>query len=160
MLHFSHNQSNWSSPSFSSTTFQNFPCISGFSKCSSFSTTQSYATNVTFHQFLPYIEIQSYGEQSLLFVNIGVGDCWILQTEFTVPFPAQRLRCQTQFCFPTINETWVRYVRFVRIGKLYNLRIVTSADLWSQITDTAHPLTYNSVIILLAAFLNPSLRQI
>ena len=52
--HFSHDRSSWSSPSFSSTTFQNFPGISdALSTVSSFSPTQSYAPNVALYWFLP-----------------------------------------------------------------------------------------------------------
>ena len=87
--------------------------------------------------------------------------CWcgtaeFFKPEFTVAFPAaKRLGCQKYLCFPTISEMWVRYVRN---GKHYKLRIVTTADLWSKTTDTEHPLTYNFAIILLAAFLHLSLR--
>ena len=47
LLYFSHVWTNWSSPSFSSTTLQNFQCISNiFPKCPSFSTVKSYAQNI------------------------------------------------------------------------------------------------------------------
>ena len=47
-------RSNWSSPSFSSTTFHNFPGISdALSAVSSSSTTQSYDPNVALYWFLP-----------------------------------------------------------------------------------------------------------
>ena len=47
LLHFSHNRSNWSSPSFYSTTFQNF--LIYCPKRPSFSTIQNYAPNVAFY---------------------------------------------------------------------------------------------------------------
>ena len=44
--HFSHDHSNWSSPSISNTTFQNFQVFRiYFAKCPSFSSTQSYVWN-------------------------------------------------------------------------------------------------------------------
>ena len=47
-LQFSRGRSNWSSPSFYSTTFQNFPGISELlPECLSFNTTQSYAPKVS-----------------------------------------------------------------------------------------------------------------
>ena len=45
--YFSHDQSNWSSQSFSSTTLQNFV------QCSSFTTIQSYTLNVAIYRFPP-----------------------------------------------------------------------------------------------------------
>jgi hypothetical protein len=49
-LHFSHDRSNLSPPPFSSTTFQNFPCISvHFPTCSIFRNIPNYIPNVAFY---------------------------------------------------------------------------------------------------------------
>ena len=57
LLHFSHDLSKWSSPFFSSTTFQkNFQAFLTFLKCSSVSTRQSYAPIVTFTSYCLKLE--------------------------------------------------------------------------------------------------------
>jgi len=54
LYYFSHDQSSWSYPSFSHTTFQNFPGISDLlSRCPSFSTTQRFSLYVALYWFLP-----------------------------------------------------------------------------------------------------------
>jgi hypothetical protein len=68
LLHFSHDWSNWSSPSFSSTsTSQKLPGISFLlSDVSSFSTIKSHALNIALDWFLPYIYVHFASEKSLI----------------------------------------------------------------------------------------------